>query len=85
MASTFGRCADHALVKLKALLAPFFAAFTPTAGVPIAGTWHPSSMSWQAEDAAAGPQTVHAVHAAKRLEAVDKFLRPSVSSIGESC
>jgi IS1 family transposase len=40
VAYTFGRRADRALVKLKALLAPLgIRRFTPTAGAPTTGTW----------------------------------------------
>ena len=46
LAYVFGRREDQALLQLKPYSRPSgFAAFTPTAGVPIAGTWPPTSMS----------------------------------------
>jgi IS1 transposase len=50
LAYVFGRREDQALLQLKALLKPFgFAAITPTAGVPIIGTWSLASISSASE------------------------------------
>ena len=45
LAFVFGRREDRALLQLKALPAPSgIRRFTPTAGVPITGTWLPIAM-----------------------------------------
>jgi hypothetical protein len=61
---TFGRRADQALLKLKAVLEPFgIYHFIPTAGGLSAESRSATPCGWQAEDATAGPEAPDAAHA----------------------
>ena len=76
MAYVFGRREDRALLKLKALLAPFgirrfytdgWGAYQPAPGPD-------SACGRQAEDATAGTQTSHATHADQTLSEKNHLL-----------